>query len=191
MPSKEKIVSPGVFTTEIDQSFLPAAIAEIGAVVVGPTVKGPAGIPTIVESYSEFQARFGDTFKSGSDYYQYLTSHTAKEYLKHANKLTVVRVLAGSYGGASATISSSVDPADAGGGTKATGSFTIAGGLHSNEGVETSMSIGGIDFILTGSTEYTNINNSKVYVLSSSAFNVAAQASEFASVINTSQSVHI
>ena len=27
----EKIVSPGVFTQEIDQSFLPAAIAEIGA----------------------------------------------------------------------------------------------------------------------------------------------------------------
>ena len=34
----EKIVSPVVFKTEIDQSFLPAAIGEIGAAVVGPTV---------------------------------------------------------------------------------------------------------------------------------------------------------
>ena len=51
----EKIVSPGVFTKEIDASFLPAAIGEIGGVVVGPTVKGPAGVPTVVESYSEFQ----------------------------------------------------------------------------------------------------------------------------------------
>ena len=100
----EKIVSPGVFTKEIDQTFLPAAVAEIGAALVGPTVKGPAGIPTIVTSYSEYQARFGDTFKSGSSYYQYLTSHTAEQYLKHSDKLTVVRVLAGSYSGASANV---------------------------------------------------------------------------------------
>ena len=35
----EKIVSPGVFTSEVDQTFLPAAVAEIGGAVVGPTVK--------------------------------------------------------------------------------------------------------------------------------------------------------
>ena len=58
----EKIVSPGVFTNEIDQSFLPAAIGEIGAAVIGPTAKGPAMVPTIVTSYSEFQQKFGDTF---------------------------------------------------------------------------------------------------------------------------------
>ena len=48
----EKIVSPGVFTNEIDQSFLPAAVADIGAAIIGPTVKGPAGIPTTVTSFS-------------------------------------------------------------------------------------------------------------------------------------------
>ena len=51
----EKIISPGVFTNEIDQSFLPAAIGEIGGVVIGPTVKGPAMVPTVVSSFSEFQ----------------------------------------------------------------------------------------------------------------------------------------
>ena len=60
----EKIISPGVFTSEIDQSFLPAAIGEIGAVVIGPTVKGPAMVPTVVSSFSEFQEKFGSTFKS-------------------------------------------------------------------------------------------------------------------------------
>ena len=76
----EKIISPGVFTDEIDQSFLPAAIAEVGAVIVGPTVKGPAGIPTKVESYADFVAQFGDSFESGSvdgsdvQSYQYLTN---------------------------------------------------------------------------------------------------------------------
>jgi hypothetical protein len=100
----EKIVSPGVFTKEIDASFLPAAIGEIGAAVVGPTVKGPALIPTVVSSYSEYQAVFGDTFKSGSQTYQYLTSHTAEAYLKHSGKLTVVRILDGDFKGASSIV---------------------------------------------------------------------------------------
>ena len=30
MATSEKVVSPGVFTNEVDQSFLPAAIGEIG-----------------------------------------------------------------------------------------------------------------------------------------------------------------
>jgi len=81
----EKIVSPGVFTREVDQSFLPAGIAAIGAAVVGPTVKGPAGVPKVVSSYSEYQQMFGDKFISGSGAseksYQYLTSYTAKSYL--------------------------------------------------------------------------------------------------------------
>ena len=38
----ERIVSPGVFTREVDQSFLPAGLAAIGAAVIGPTAKGPS-----------------------------------------------------------------------------------------------------------------------------------------------------
>ena len=92
----EKIVSPGVFTNEIDQSFLPAAVAEIGAAIVGPTVKGPHLVPTVVTSYSEYVQNFGDTFTSGSSTQAYLTSVAAKEYLKSADKLTVIRILDGS-----------------------------------------------------------------------------------------------
>jgi hypothetical protein len=55
----ERIVSAGVFTREVDQSFLPAAIGQIGGLVVGPTVKGPALIPIKVSSYGEFQQIFG------------------------------------------------------------------------------------------------------------------------------------
>ena len=100
----EKIVSPGVFTNEIDQSFLPAAIGEIGAAIVGPTVKGPALVPTVVSSYSEYQQIFGDTFKSGSSYVTYLTSLTAQQYLKNAGRLTVVRILDGSFSGATGLV---------------------------------------------------------------------------------------
>ena len=97
----EQIISPGVFTRENDLSFLPQGVGQIGAAVIGPTVKGPAGVPTVVSSYSEYQQIFGDTFSSGSGTsegsYAYLTSYTAKEYLKHADTLTVVRILAGDY----------------------------------------------------------------------------------------------
>jgi hypothetical protein len=121
----EKIVSPGVFTKEIDKTFLPAAVADIGAAIVGPTVKGPPNIPIVVTSYSEFQAIFGDTFESGSgtvgEDYTYLTSMAAKNYLQHSDTLVVVRILAGSPTAASATISSSIDPAVVGGGTLAGG----------------------------------------------------------------------
>ena len=85
----EKIISPGVFSSEIDQTFLPSAIADIGAVIVGPTVKGPAMVPTVVTSYSEYVALFGDTFESGStddkQDYTYLTSLAAKNYLQHSD----------------------------------------------------------------------------------------------------------
>ena len=128
----EKIVSPGVFTKEVDQSFLPAGIAAIGGAVVGPTVKGPAGIPTVVSSYSEYQQIFGDTFTSGSgtseQSYAYLTSYTAKEYLKHADTLTVVRILAGGYSPAAAVISSSTTV----GVETARGTFDVQSGSFAN-----------------------------------------------------------
>ena len=60
----EKIISPGVFTNEIDQSFLPAAIGDIGAAIVGPTVKGPVLIPTVVSSYGEFVGTFGEIIEN-------------------------------------------------------------------------------------------------------------------------------
>tara|TARA_R110000744_G_scaffold67329_2_gene137347 strand:- start:2013 stop:4565 length:2553 start_codon:yes stop_codon:yes gene_type:complete len=83
----EKIVSPGVFTRERDLSFLPAAIGEIGAAIIGPTVKGPAFQPTIIESFKEFEQVFGP--KSLESYVPY----TVEQYLKSAGKVTIVRIL--------------------------------------------------------------------------------------------------
>ena len=108
----EKIVSPGVFANEIDASFLPAALGDIGAAVVGPTVKGPHLVPTVVSSYAEYQAVFGDTFQSGSNTFQYLTSVAANNYLKNGNRLTVVRILDGSADGASAIVKNSGSTVD-------------------------------------------------------------------------------
>ena len=65
----EKIISPGVFQNESDQSLVQAGIQGAATAVVGPTVLGQPLVPTYVTSYSEFQSKFGTTFKSGSYYY--------------------------------------------------------------------------------------------------------------------------
>ena len=83
----ERIVSPGVFTREKDLSFLPEGIGEIGAALIGPTEMGPAFVPTQVRNLGEFEKIFG---KENQDFY---VPFTAKQYLRSAGTVTIVRVL--------------------------------------------------------------------------------------------------
>jgi len=83
----ERIVSPGVFTREKDLSFLPQGIGEIGAALIGSTVKGPAFVPTQVDSFQKFQQVFGGLTEDS-----YLP-YTAQAYLEDAGTATIVRVL--------------------------------------------------------------------------------------------------
>jgi len=87
----EKIVSPGVFTRENDLSFLAQGIGEIGAAVIGPFDKGPAFVPTVVNTQSEFEEIFGTP--DGT----YYTGYTVQNYLREAGTVTIVRV--GGIGG--------------------------------------------------------------------------------------------
>ena len=135
----EKIVSPGVFTNEIDQSFIPAALGEVGAAIVGPTVKGPVLEPTVVSSYGEFVQTFGELIESGSDKYQYLTSHTAKEYLRQGGPLTVVRVGTPNLTRATATVNKNGNFVAGG---VATGSLTIVGDFGQVPGDELQITVG-------------------------------------------------
>ena len=84
----EQIVSPGVFTNENDLSFLPTGIAALGAAIVGPTLKGPAFIPTIISNYNDFVAQFGDLYEES------YVPFAVRNYLRNASTVTVVRVLA-------------------------------------------------------------------------------------------------
>ena len=86
----ERIVSPGVFTREKDLSFLPQGIGEIGAALVGQSIKGPAFVPTKVESFQEFQQVFGGLTEES-----YLP-YTAQSYLEEAGTATIVRILGAS-----------------------------------------------------------------------------------------------
>jgi len=93
----EKILSPGVFQNESDQSLVQRGIQGVATAVVGPTVLGRPFVPTYVTSYSEYLSKFGSTFKSGSYYYEYLTSIAAREFFQNGgNTLLVTRVISGS-----------------------------------------------------------------------------------------------
>ena len=83
----ERIVSPGVFTNEVDQSFLAGGVAQIGAAIVGPTVKGPALVPTQITSYGEFVETFG-SFTTDS-----YVPFVVNDYLRNGNVITVTRLL--------------------------------------------------------------------------------------------------
>ena len=175
----EKIISPGVFTNEIDQSFLPAAVSDIGAALIGPTVKGPAGVPTIVTSFSDFQQKFGDVFKSGSTSVQYLTSHTAEQYLKNSDTLTVVRVLDGAFGPATTndTIGSQATTTGA---TFASASLTFTAVPSGSVSA-----LGGPDEITIGSTKFMFVSESAGYTNSATQVFVEWAAPGVADTVTT------
>jgi hypothetical protein len=91
----ERIVSPGVFTRENDLSFLAQGVGEIGAAFIGPFKEGPAFVPTIVRTQSEFEEIFGTP--DGT----YYTEYAVQNYLREAGTATIVRV--GGIGGYSQT----------------------------------------------------------------------------------------
>ena len=82
----ERIVSPGVFTREIDQTFLAQGVAAIGGVVVAPFNKGPGFSPTVINSEADLTSIFGDP--DGVLYGPY----TAQQYLRQQGQVTVCRV---------------------------------------------------------------------------------------------------
>ena len=94
---QEILISPGVLAIENDQSFVTTQPVQAGAAIIGPTVKGPVGIPTIVTTYSEYLNKYGDTFLSGSQTYSYFTSISAYNYFQNGGaSLLVTRVVSGS-----------------------------------------------------------------------------------------------
>ena len=163
----ETIISPGVFTRENDISFVSPAPAEAGTAFIGPTVKGPVEIPTVVTSYGQYQRLFGTTFESGSTTQEFLTSMAVRSFFQQGGSTALVtRVVSGSFSAATSThVSSSAKDS--------TQPFTLEtlgkGALYNNAtssdytGAEIS---GGGGALTSGSAdnlrwEVSNINNAK------------------------------
>jgi uncharacterized protein len=101
----ETLLSPGVLTRENDQSIVTQGPIVAGAAIIGPAVRGPVNVPTLVTSYSDYRSRFGTSFQSSSIQYEYLTSISAYNYFQQGGaSLLVTRVVTGSFIPASASI---------------------------------------------------------------------------------------
>jgi uncharacterized protein len=111
----ETLISPGVLALENDNSFITQQPVTVGAAIIGPTVKGPVEVPTIVTSYSDYQNKFGTTFLSGSQVYTYFTSIAAYNYFANGGEtLLVARVVTGSFTSATTATGSVTGPSGGG-----------------------------------------------------------------------------
>ena len=83
----EIILSPGVYSQELDQSFIPPGQTQTGLAIVGPMEKGAAYVPTDVTSYADFVAKFG------TDTSETYVPQTVFSYLQAGISAKVTRVL--------------------------------------------------------------------------------------------------
>jgi len=89
-------VSPGVYTSERDLSFVSQNVGVTTLGIVGETVKGPAFEPIFITNYDEFQLYFGGTTPEkfiNTQIPKYEAAYIAKSYLQQSNQLFVTRVL--------------------------------------------------------------------------------------------------
>ena len=163
----ETIVSPGVLAIENDQSFITQGPVQAGAAIIGPTIKGKVGIPTIVTSYSDYLNKYGSTFISGSQTYTYFTSISAYNYFNNGGtSLLVTRVVSGSFTPAS---SSRIPTSTVATSASATVDLTYISASLAAVG-SGSLNINGITFYYTGSGAGTVVNNTNTIYLNTSSF---------------------
>jgi len=96
MASNNRVfVSPGVYTSETDLTFVAQSVGVTTLGLVGETLKGPAFEPILITNFDEFRTYFGGTSpeKFGNGYPKYELPYNAKSYLQESNQLFVTRVL--------------------------------------------------------------------------------------------------
>jgi hypothetical protein len=110
-------VSPGVYTSEVDLSFVSQSVGVTTLGVVGETLKGPAFEPIFITNFDEFTTYFGGTSPEkfiNTQIPKYEAAYIAKSYLQQSNQLFVTRILglSGYDAGPSWTITTkaNVDP---------------------------------------------------------------------------------
>ena len=89
-------VSPGVYTSERDLTFVTRQVGVTTLGLVGETTKGPAFQPIFVSNYDEFTSFFGGlnaTKIKDTGAPKYELPYIAKSYLSQSNQLFVTRIL--------------------------------------------------------------------------------------------------
>ena len=114
-------LSPSVYTSETDLSFITSQIGVTTLGLVGETTLGPAFQPIFISNYGEFKSFFGGTnatLVSDTGAPKYELPYIAKAYFEQGNQLFVTRVLglSGYYAGLSwgITLDAALDPSTTG-----------------------------------------------------------------------------
>jgi hypothetical protein len=115
--ANQVFVSPGVYTSEKDLTFVTRQVGVTTLGMVGETTQGPAFQPIFISNYGEFQSFFGGlnatkVKDTGAPLYE--LPYIAKSYLSQSNQLFVTRVLgfSGYYAGLAwgITLDAALDP---------------------------------------------------------------------------------
>ena len=97
MATNSKVfVSPGVYTSEVDLSFVAQSVGVTTLGIAGETLIGPAFEPIFITNFDEFQTVFGGTSPEkfvNTQIPKYEASYIAKAYLQQSNQLFVTRIL--------------------------------------------------------------------------------------------------
>jgi len=97
MATNSKVfVSPGVYTSEVDLSFVAQSVGVTTLGIVGETLLGPAFEPIFITNFTEFETVFGPTSPEkfvNTQIPKYEASYIAKAYLQQSNQLFVTRIL--------------------------------------------------------------------------------------------------
>jgi len=94
--TQKVFVSPGVYTSETDLTFVAQSVGVTTLGLVGETLRGPAFEPIFITNYDEFTAMFGGTEPTkfvNTQIPKYEAAYIAKAYLQQSNQLFVTRIL--------------------------------------------------------------------------------------------------
>jgi len=96
MASNNRVfVSPGVYTSEVDLTFVAQSVGVTTLGLSGEALQGPAFEPILISDFDTFKLYFGGTSpeKFGDGNPKYELPYVAKSYLQESNQLFVTRVL--------------------------------------------------------------------------------------------------
>ena len=140
--SNTVFVSPGVYTSERDLSFVAQSVGVTTLGLVGETLTGPAFEPIFITNFDDYQSYFGGTNPTkfvNTQIPKYEAAYIAKAYLQQSNQLFVTRVLGLSGYDAgpswSITTQANLDPATLSTPVETTWSVTFTGSTGSTDTV--------------------------------------------------------
>jgi hypothetical protein len=95
MANNRTYVSPGVYTSETDLTYVSQSTGISSLGMVGETLRGPAFEPILIKNFDDYKTIFGGTSpeKNGNGDVKYPLGYFIKSYLEYSNQAYITRIL--------------------------------------------------------------------------------------------------